>query len=151
MKKARLHNFVFAIVDTKPTVDAEKKSAYKYEWLAPFLDFLETDIPNDLPYPSDVPDMKLMFDYKLELQTREQRYNSIGMDAILDVDAFIQKMNDMVCEWLDHKKWYKETTYQLREKYVRQLLSKENEENVSNPHQTTLDSLKSKLQTNNTF
>jgi hypothetical protein len=115
------------------------------------MDYLEHELDDRLPYPADVPDMQPMYEYRVHLQTLKDRFASIGMDAILDVSAFFQKLNDMASDYYDHKKWYKDTAYKLRKRYYSPLALNKDLEDVSNPHQTQLDTLKSKYKTNNTF
>jgi hypothetical protein len=147
----RIKELVFTIVDTKPVVDQQKRNAYKYEFLSPFLDFLETDIDDKQPYPVSVPDIHKMWDYKNELNTLLSRYNSIGMDAVLDVDNFIDKLNNMNLEWVEFKTWYKETTYELRKRYYKSLLRNDQSQDVSQGSLSTLNSLKERIKNNNTF
>jgi hypothetical protein len=151
MKENRIHNFVFAVVDTKPTKNEDAKNAWKYEFITPFLDYLENDLDDKLPYPTESADMQPMFNYKTKLKLLSNRFNSIGIDAVLDVDAFISKLNEMRLEWTEYKKWYKESAYKLRETYYKSVLREDKGQNVSNPHHTTLDVLKQKIKNNNTF
>ena len=147
----RIQELVFTIVDAKPVVDQEKRNAYKYEFLSPFLDFLENDIDDKQPYPTSVSDIHKMWDYRTQLKNLIIRYNSIGMDAVLDVDNFISKLNDMALEWVEYKTWYKETTYELRKRYYKSLLRDDQSNNVSLSSFTSLDSLKQTIKNNNTF
>lgn len=151
IKDKRLHELPKAIMDAQPTKDAQAKYDYYHNWVVPFMDYLENELDDRLPYPADVPDIQPMYEYRVYLQNLKDRFASIGMDAILDVSAFFQKLNDMASDYYDHKKWYKDTAYKLRKRYYSPLALNKNGEDVSNPHQTTLDSLKSKYKNNNTF
>lgn len=144
-KNVRLQDFVFAVVDTKPVQDVEKRNGYKYEFLGPFLSYLETELDENLPYPSSVMDMHKMFDYKIKLNTLKDRYKSIGLDCVSDVDQFLNELNEMRLEWTEFKTWYVNTAYELRKRYYKSVLREDNSQNVSTPTFTSLDSLKEKI------
>ena len=151
IKYKRLHELPKRIMEAQPTKDAQAKYDYYHNWVVPFMDYLEHEFDDKLPYPKDVPDIQPMYDYRKHLITLKDRFASIGMDAILDVPTFFQKLNEMASDYYDHKRWYKDTANKLRERYYSSIALNKDVEDVSNPHQTTLDTLKEKIKNNNTW
>ena len=118
-KILRVHELVYGVIDTYEVSDAEKRKAYKYEFILPFLDYLQNELDNRLDNISENKNSQMlpMFNYKKKLNILRERYETIGADAVLDKDYFKSNLEEMCLDWYEHRSWYEKSAYTLRKDY----------------------------------